>query len=524
MRIAYCLFFIYALIGLFLYDDYGCGPDEGMERQTSLVNLKYAVRKLNLPIGEKNRSWLEYLPELKEYRDRYYGTALHLPLVLVECLSHFELESWQFYGMRHFYTFLNYFIGLIFFYNLLTVRFGSRKYGLAGVMIMILTPRFFAESFYNNKDVLFTAWYVICAFCMDRWLRSPGTGQSVMLAFALALTCNTRFNGIIFLPAFIILFGIKSFREKRIIFYEVRFLLLTLILAGFFFYLITPNFWENPMQTLVETLQFNMRHPNHGSDGNLFNGVLVDAARTWQFIPVWILLTVPSVYIILSFGGTLWFLGAAGRSCLERNWKRICLTDLLMAGTGFAAVIFIIMTHVTIYNGWRHCYFAFPCIVYFAVFFIQKVCDSGKKALKTTVLAFLCGAFLYNGFWIVKYHPYEYVYFTPWAKNHSNAFSGDYWGISTRALFEYITENDPERMLKINHVHTPAGSINRGLLPEEESKYLELTYEVLDDVDYYLVCRDDIPSVDVDLPRGFKKVFHINVDGDEIAAVFQKTN
>ena len=74
---------LYAAAGLFLFDDYGCGPDEGMERQTSLVNLKYVIRKFHLPISEENRTWMEYLPELHEYRDRYYGTALHFPLVLI---------------------------------------------------------------------------------------------------------------------------------------------------------------------------------------------------------------------------------------------------------------------------------------------------------------------------------------------------------------------------------------------------------------------------------------------------------
>ena len=37
---AIILMIIYAVTGVFCYDDYGCGPDEGMERQTSLVNYK----------------------------------------------------------------------------------------------------------------------------------------------------------------------------------------------------------------------------------------------------------------------------------------------------------------------------------------------------------------------------------------------------------------------------------------------------------------------------------------------------
>lgn len=66
------LFFIfYAVTGLLLFDDYGSGPDEGIERQTSLVNYRYAIEKLNLPISNAVETWLAYLPPLKEYRDRY---------------------------------------------------------------------------------------------------------------------------------------------------------------------------------------------------------------------------------------------------------------------------------------------------------------------------------------------------------------------------------------------------------------------------------------------------------------------
>ena len=205
-RAALFLFVIYATVGLFLYDDYGCGPDEGMERQTSLVNYRYIVHKLNIPIDDANETWLAYLPELHEYRDRYYGTALHFPLVLIESLYHFQLEPAQFYGMRHFYTFFWYFIGVLCFYRLLSGRFGSKKYGLIGALMMILTPRFFAESFYNNKDVIFMALYVICTFTMARWFQKRNYLWSVLLALTMALTINTRFNGIIFIVIFLFVF------------------------------------------------------------------------------------------------------------------------------------------------------------------------------------------------------------------------------------------------------------------------------------------------------------------------------
>lgn len=513
------LLVIYAVLGLFLYDDYGCGPDEGMERQTALVNYKYVVRKLNIPISRENETWLGYLPELHEYRDRYYGTALHFPLVLIEAAVHFTMEPAEFYGLRHFYTFLNYYLGVICIYRLLTRRFGSRKYGLAGMLMMILSPRFFAESFYNNKDVIFVAWYAICADLLDLWFRKRDIKTSVILAFALALTCNTRFNGIIYLAVFLFLWLFDVLRNHNA--ESTKMFLLTLLLTIVLFYLITPNFWESPFRTLVETLQFNMHHPNHGSEGNLFKGVPVDAARTLTYIPVWIAITVPTVYMIFSLAGTLRYAVIVVSDLLYRRFREFNLTDAMMFISGFGAVFFIIAAHVTIYNGWRHCYFAYPCFVYFAVSFLNLI-DQRKNRLMSVVCYALMGcAMIYNGIWIGLNHPFEYVYFVPWARESASDFSGDYWSVSSRALLEYIVKNDPERMLKVNHAYSQAGSINRGLLSEEQRKYLKLTYDETPDVDYYIVCRDDIPSVDIGF-EGYEKVFSVTVDRDEIGAAYKK--
>ncbi len=514
----FLLFAVYFILGLFLFDDYGCGPDEGMERQTSLVNYRYVLEKLNLPVDERNAVWMAYLPELKEYRDRYYGTALHTPVVLIEAAFHFTLEPSQFYGMRHFYTFLNFFLGVICFYRLLSKRFGNRLWGLLGAGMLILTPRFFAESFYNNKDVIFTAWYIITTYCMVRWFEKKELKRTVLLAAVLALSCNTRFNAIVFLPIFGVLFVFDWITNRQIT--PKTWLYFGLVFALFllFFYLITPNFWDDPFGTLIETLQFNLHHPNHGSDGNLFKGVLVDAAQTLTFIPTWMLITIPTVFLVFSLLGTVSWVIVTVRNVLRGKFEAVSAVDMSFFISGFMAAGYIIVRHVTIYNGWRHCYFCYPCVLFFAVYCLASLKHSVTRKVSIALVG-LC--MLYNIGWIAANHPYEYVYFAPLFRNKASEFSGDYWGISSRALFEYIVESDPERMLLINHAHSQAGSINRGLLPEEQRMYLELTYEDTGTPDYYIVCRDDVPSTDLGI-TGYEKVYAITVDNDEIGAAYKR--
>lgn len=517
---ALIIFMLYAVIGLFIYDDYGCGPDEGIERQTTLVNFKYVVRKFHIPVSGETEAFLGYLPELQEYRDRYYGAALHFPMVLIESLFDFKLEPVQFYGMRHFFTFLNYYVGTICFYFLLKDRFGYEKYAIAGILMMIIYPRFFAESFYNNKDLVFTAWYIICDFLMARWFRKKTIYCSVLLAFALAVTCNTRLNGIVFIPIFLLLYLCDCIRSRKIVHFSA--FMLTLILPFLFFYLITPNFWEAPFRTLAETIQFNLHHPNHTAEGNLFRGVLVDASHVYSYLPVWITITTPVVYLVLSLAGTALYSADMLRTFYRKELSKINNTDLIIFISGYGALAFIILAHVTIYNGWRHCYFAYPCFVYFAVYILFRLSGTRLHIMKAVTFAVLSVSMIYNAYWLIKNHPFQFAYFSPIARKYTSRFSGDYWGISSRAMLEQIMDDKYGWMLTVNHAYSPSGSINRGMLPKEKQEMLQLTTDDIPEPNYYIVTRGDRAGVDI-VPNGFEKVYSIFVDNDEIGAVFKDT-
>lgn len=521
LKTAVLLFFaLYFVIGLFCYDDYGCGPDEGMERQTSLVNYKYVIEKLGLPVSEENRTWMEYLPDLKEYRDRYYGTALHFPLVLIEAAFHFTLTSRQFYMMRHFYTFLNFFAGMIFFYDLLRKRFGS-GWGLIGTIAFVATPRFFAESFYNNKDLIFVAWYIISIWFSLRWVEKKDFRSAAECGIILALTCNTRFNAIVFFPMLAAVwlydFIFRKERGKK----AWLSLLLLLSVATAVFIAVTPNFWESPLTVLRETFEFNRQHPNHTADGNLFFGKIVDAAKTRSFVPVWIFLTTPLIYLLLSAFGCICFAADLVRYRLQAYTDRRRMTNLFLFCIGFLPVAAIILMHVFIYNSWRHCYFCYPTILYFAVLGASRIAGQKRREFRWGVVTLFLIAILGNGIWIIRNHPHEYAYFSPVVRKYSSLFSGDYWGISSRELIGYIVDSDPGKHIKINHLYSPTGSINRGLLDRSDRHRLELTYDESRDVDYYIVIRDDKPSTDIGKEK-YEPVYNMVVDGDTIATVWKK--
>jgi hypothetical protein len=57
---------------------------------------------------------------------------------------------------------------------------------------------------------------------------------------------------------------------------------------------------------------------------------------------------------------------------------------------------------------------------------------------------------LYTSIWMLKNHPYQFVYFNIFAgKNATNNFDLDHWGASNKSVLTYIVTNDTRDKLNI---------------------------------------------------------------------------
>ena len=143
----FIVFFVY---GCLVMKDYGISVDEIPERNSSLVVYKYLVPA----VADIKTDTVDFpnVAPLHEWKDRYYGVAMQLPMVAVEHLFGFRLPMRQVLLIRHIYIYLLFFIASIFFYKM-TKRFTGRiGLALAGTLIFILCPRILADSFHNIKD------------------------------------------------------------------------------------------------------------------------------------------------------------------------------------------------------------------------------------------------------------------------------------------------------------------------------------------------------------------------------------
>ena len=146
-NIHYIIFSIFFLLISIIYNDYGFPNDEEISRNNGLIAYNYILEIFNISFFEKYPNLVEF----KNYYDKDYGVIFELFLVIIEKILSLE-DTKTIYQTRHLFVSIFFFVACIYFY--LTLRlFFSKKISLIGVLIFILHPRIFSQSFFNSKDI-----------------------------------------------------------------------------------------------------------------------------------------------------------------------------------------------------------------------------------------------------------------------------------------------------------------------------------------------------------------------------------
>ena len=447
-------FMLLFALGCVVFKDYGMSFDETYERKTGLVNAKYIGSLFSDSVGKKldpNNK----IKNIREYKDRYYGAILELPLVIVEPLIAKVFSKPAIWKFRHFMTFGFFFIGVVLFYKFISQFFKSKTLGILSALVIFLTPRFFAESFYNIKDIAFFATYLFSFYYYYRFLIQRTNKSARLLGLFAALSSAVRILGVLFVffAGCVILAEIIQKRDtlkKNIV------LLISLGLSfAFFLILFYPASWYNPPVYFYEVIRQMGQFPWDGAI-LYFGKVILAHEIPWHYVPVWISITTPLpilAFIIFGFFITIKHVIADIRIRKVTNDTYIYMAVLFVF---IFPLTLMIAGSSTLYDGWRHLYFTYSAMVFFVVvgvrsfymFFIR-----GKNVLRNIGYAILAICILHSGFtafWMIKNHPHQNVYFNCLAgKNPSLYFERDYWGLAMKKGLEYVLANDPRSSISI---------------------------------------------------------------------------
>lgn len=470
------MFLTFLIIGLMIYDDYGIGWDESQERASSLVSYRY----LNRVLLNRGVFVNEMTEDISTYRDRYYGVSIQLPLMFIEDVyqlaAHEPMSYTQIYHVRHLYCFFLFLFALYCFYKFLKDLHESVRYAAAGVLMIYTFGRFFAESFYNIKDIVFASLTMITLFCAEKMFRTKlCTKWCLLFAVSAAFLVNSRIIGALF-PLIILLLIILESICKHTQLPVKPILLICLSLP--IWILITPAAWENPVDFAIGVVRcFASYEPWKGTQ--LFAGKVMPVTELpFDYYLRWIGMTVPLVYLFFFFCGFVSFVKKTVSGLTFSVEEKIYL---LMGSVLVGTLLYQMILRPTVYNGWRHVYFLYPLIISFAVFGFRKV-SSAQAAPNLRIAAsfLLTVSLLYNAVRLIRNHPGEFLALNPIGQKIGADYHGDYWGLSMFTALRWVAQNTEESVTANINSSRYVLNNNYQMLTEEEKNKVQIPLDITD--------------------------------------------
>lgn len=458
-RASFVFFVGLFITGAFVFSDYGIYWDEEIQRtQIGSINYNY------IKSGDNTALLANF--------HKYYGPAFEVLLSAVEDIFNVS-SSRDVYILRHAICFFSFFLAAICFYLTCLKLFKDYKIALLGVVMLILSPRIFADSFYNSKDLSMLCFCVIAAYTMLVFIEKQTIPSAIVHAIFCGFVMDIRIMGILIPVATVYLFVIK--REKKIIPFAIflGYLLFSIIVFW-------PILWTDPVNNFIEAFRQMSNYPVLGST-NLYMGENVPASNLpWHYLPVWIGITTPVLYSALFIVG----LSFATKNIVKDFRNTAILHAVLFIL--FAPILAVIVLNSTLYDGWRHVFFIYPFFLIIVIYGMQQLLQKVKNINLTRLISYTTiGYLIWMLIIMIKEHPHQNVYFNVLAgKNLQKRFEMDYWGLSYKQGFEYIVANDKSDKIYIAVQNLP-GVLNFDMVPVEDRKRLVWTNN-LNEANYFL--------------------------------------
>lgn len=457
-KAAIALFFLAILLtGFFTTSQYGRAWDDGGEMNI----LRMALKEYDALLGS-DTAYSQYLqastlPRISESIERDHGICLYYPLFWAVCDADMSLQALTQVWRMHTWC--------IFTFGLFALYAAGRKMGFGrsvcclGVLIMLLSPRFFAEGHYNNKDIPLMVLTLTVLWQTARLMEKPSFGRGLCFAVAAGFCAATRVIGAVFVGLGGLMAILHLCRQKRMNLRVVCVALATLAATAVIYILLTPSFLADPLgfiqYVLKNAVGFSRWHGNVMFWGDIYAVANLHPPR--HYLPTFMVITTP-----------LWIVTLLAVGCflvLRRGWKErlqmlstvqgtmLCMAMLswmLPLGAGMAV-------RMLVYNGWRHVYFLYGpmllCLMYGLHVLLQMKLRRVIAAALVVCMALSAGSIAVN-------HPYQYAYYNQLVpkENRAAIFELDCWNLScVDALNELLSQTEGEVKIAASDRYTRSG-------------------------------------------------------------------
>ena len=523
------IFLIYFIIGVNIYKDYGISFDENINRDNGFVSLKYIFEKIG--INADLSKFVVDIPNLSDYKDKAYGVVFDLPLAFFEFL--FDIDNTRdAFLFRHLINFILFFISTIVFFILCNLIFQDKVLSLIGSLTLILSPRIFAESFYNPKDIIFMSLFIIATLFSVKFLRDKNNSSMLFAVFFSSLAVGVRIVGI-YLPLitlFFFLFNTDNTNNKFKIFSSIKYLFLFL---GFLVFL-WPFLWEDTFLNLLVAFNEFKNYPWKGEI--LYFGKFINAEFTpWHYFFVWFLLTTPIIFSVIIILGVIYTFFIFFRNLFQieviknnnlwrENYEMFGIFFLMVTIT---PILSVILFNSTLYSGWRQLYFLYPPLIILGLFFLNFLKKINIKYFKIFILIFSIQS-LFSIYNIIKMHPHQHVYFNGLANSFiKGEFALDYWGVSNYQTLNHLLKNTNNDEFPIKISSSSFTDLNKTKLIMKEAdankiNFVEDRHYESDFIftNYYYFTRPIYNKKRYIIPDYFKSYYKFEINGNIVNELF----
>jgi hypothetical protein len=284
-----------------------------------------------------------------------------------------------------------------------------------------------------------------------------------------------------------------------------------------------PILLTGPIYHLIMAFKEATHEPWYGTV--LYCGTYWRMNLPWHYIPLWIIISTPLVYL---FYFAIGLLSGIVALCVEYTSLRDKRNIMVIIVWLLLPITATILLHSHVYDSWRHMYFVYPALIVLAVFGMRKIFTfsfrADRRVAKAIVLVTIV-VLLPEAWFMVRNHPFEDIYFNRLAGRNmpevAKRFELDYWGLSYRKGIEYLLKMDKRPEIKIYFANL-AGERSLLILPDALRKRVRVIARP-NAADYYLTNFREYKEI---YPyHGFKyppnKLYSIDVGGAEIMAVYR---
>ena len=518
-------FILWLILGASITNQYGISIDEPVERRTGIVSLNYIGDFFQIQSIQSDYVLSQFKDiKLNQYQERVYGPLFAQLSVFLERLlniGHGDNER-EIYQFRHFLTFIFCMLGGYALYSVSSSRFNDWRIGLLTVTFFILSPRLFADSFYNTKDLIFLSFYAIALTTCIRFILNPNLITASLHALTCAMATDTRNIGITIFFITLVVFFIKLLQSKSwkiiipyFVIYIVLFTLATIALW--------PWLWEEPWGRFQYAFKAFSGWTFRTNPPLIFGVSIPSSQLPWFYLPLWIVITTPVIFTCLFLVGSI----STIYHLMRNRWSSLIdekqLQDLIFLGISLAPIIMAVVLKTPLYDGWRHFYFisiGFLLIATKGLLILWN--QSTKKYYHYCIVLIVICTLGNTALWMIKANPYQNIYFNFLAgKNIKTKFDVDYWGLSNRQALEYILSQDSSLAIRIFAGSAMSLESSVKILPPADKRRL-IEVNWIGVADYVLTNYRDSQIDYGESNSPFYLIKEIKVGNEVIASIFKQ--